>query len=254
MQYSHGRAGRGSILPCAEAGLAVRERSPLASVSCARRRGHRREASPCPQGAHSLTGAKRARKRGRARGCGQSRPAQDVQRHAAGCTCWLVQPTPEHPGRAPCEAPGTQRGRDTVSLSAVRAANKGKWKDIRRRLVCGSRGKWGVNAAPPRDALRADSKGAPLKPRPRAGKEPASHAPERAEKVLAEETVSTKAWWAEFEDQDGGRGLGLSRRDMGQQGAEERRQSRPRRALLASAQRPAVGGPCGATDGHETGG
>lgn len=149
---------------------------------------------------------------------------------------------------------GHSRGRDTVSLSAVRAANKGKWKDIRRRLVCGSRGKWGVNAAPPRDALRADSKGAPLKPRPRAGKEPASHAPERAEKVLAEETVSTKAWWAEFEDQDGGRGLGLSRRDMGQQGAEERRQSRPRRALLASAQRPAVGGPCGATDGHETGG
>lgn len=108
MQYSHGRAGRGSILPCAEAGLAVRERSPLASVSCARRRGHRREASPCPQGAHSLTGAKRARKRGRARGCGQSRPARDVQRHAAGCTCWLVRPTPEHPGQAPCEAPGTQ--------------------------------------------------------------------------------------------------------------------------------------------------
>lgn len=99
-----------------------------------------------------------------------------------------------------------------------------------------------MNVAPPRDALRADSKGAPLKPRPRAGKEPASHAPERAEKVLAEETVSAKAWWAEFEDQDGGRGLGLSRRDMGQQGAEERRQSRPRRALLASAQRPAVGG------------
>lgn len=149
---------------------------------------------------------------------------------------------------------GHSRGRDTVSLSAVRAANKGKWKDIRRRLVGGSRGKWGVNAAPPRDALRADSKGAPLQPRPRAGKEPASHAPERAEKVLAEETVSAKAWWAEFEDQDGGRGLGLSRRDMGQQGAEERRQSRPRRALLASAQRPAVGGPCGATDGHETGG
>lgn len=185
---------------------------------------------------------------------GQSRPARDVQRHAAGCTCWLVRPTPEHPGQAPSEAPGTQRGRDTVSLSAVRAANKGKWKDIRRRLVGGSRGKWGVNVAPPRDALRADSKGAPLKPRPRAGKEPASHAPERAEKVLAEETVSAKAWWAEFEDQDGGRGLGLSRRDMGQQGAEERRQSRPRRALLASAQRPAVGGPCGATDGHETGG
>lgn len=54
-----------------------------------------------------------------------------------------------------------------------------------------------------------------------------------------------KAWWAEFEDREGGRGLGLSGRDTGQQGAEERRQSRPHRALLACAQRPAVRGAVG---------
>lgn len=51
-----------------------------------------------------------------------------------------------------------------------------------------------------------------------------------------------KAWWAESEDHDRGRGLGLSRTDMGQQGAEERRRGRPCRALLASAQCAAVGG------------
>lgn len=99
--------------------------------------------------------------------------------------------------------------------------------------------------------VRADSKGAPFNPRPKAGKEPAGHARRRGKRKFRQKKVSVKAWWAEFQDRDGSHGLGLSGRDKGQQGAEERRQSRPHRALGVSAQRPAVRG---ATRGHEAGG